>query len=189
MSLTLSENKVGAIAYEIHVDGALVETVHEDDAIEYLHGWDNIVPGLEKALEGKQAGDSFDVTVPPEDAYGDYDEELITEIPMDEFDFDETDSELEIGMEVEMLDDDGDIIEGTIVEFRDDVVVVDTNPPLAGKTIRYAGRVLEVREATEEELEWGFPESLLEDMFGDEEYDDDDEEHEHDHDDHEGHNH
>lgn len=187
MSLTLSENKVGAIAYEIHVDGKLLETVPEDDAIEYLHGWENIVPGLEKALEGKAAGDSFDVTVPPEDAYGDYDEELITEIPMDEFEFDEADSELEIGMEVEMLDDDGDIIEGTIVEFRDDVVLVDTNPPLAGKTIRYVGKVLDVREANEEELEWGFPESLLEDMFGDEDFDDEDEEEEHE--DHTGHNH
>jgi FKBP-type peptidyl-prolyl cis-trans isomerase SlyD len=187
MSLTLSENKVGAIAYEIHVDGKLLETVPEDDAIEYLHGRDNIVPGLEKALEGKAAGDVFDVTVAPEDAYGDYDEDLIEEIPMDEFDFDETDSELEIGMEVEMLDDDGEIVEGTIVGFQDDSVLVDMNPPLAGKTIRYAGRVLEVREATEEELEWGFPESLLEDMFGDDE--DDDEDDDHDHDDHEGHNH
>lgn len=183
MSLTLSENKVGAIAYEIHVDGELLETVHEDDAIEYLHGWDNIVPGLEKALEGKAAGDTFDVTVPPEDAYGDYDEELITEIPLDEFDFDEADNDLQIGMEVEMLDDDGDIIEGTIVGFQENSVLVDTNPPLAGKTIRYAGRVLEVREATEEELEWGFPESLLEDMFGDDDDfdDEDDEEHDHDH--------
>src|SRR5687768_15022440 len=184
MSLTLSENKVGAIAYEIHVDGELLETVHEDDAIEYLHGWDNIVPGLEKALEGKQAGDSFDVTVPPEDAYGDYDEELITEIPLDEFDFEEADNDLQIGMEVEMLDDDGDIIEGTIVGFQDDAVLVDMNPPLAGKTIRYAGRVLEVREATEEEIEWGFPESLLEDMFGEDDFGDDEEdedEHEHNH--------
>jgi FKBP-type peptidyl-prolyl cis-trans isomerase 2 len=52
------------------------------------------------------------------------------------------------------------------------------NPPLAGKTIRYAGKVLNVREPNEEELEWGFPESLLDEMFGDE----DDEEHDHDHD-------
>ncbi|MEO1289476.1 MAG: FKBP-type peptidyl-prolyl cis-trans isomerase, partial [Chloroflexota bacterium] len=73
MSLTLSENKIGAIAYDIYVDGELLETVNEEQAIEYMHGWDNIVPGLEAALEGKSAGDEFDVTVPPEQAYGDYD--------------------------------------------------------------------------------------------------------------------
>lgn len=175
MSLTLSENKVGAIAYDIHVDGELLETVSTDDAIEYLHGWDNIVPGLERALAGKQAGDSFDVTVEPEDAYGDYDEDLIEEIPAEDFEFDEADVELAPGLEVEMMDEDGDILEGTVVGVEGDYVLVDLNPPLAGKTIRYAGKVLRVREATEEELEWGFPESLLEEMFGeDDDFEDED---------------
>lgn len=175
MTDVIGEDKVGALAYEIWVDGELLETVTAENAIEYLHGWDNIVPGLEKALEGKSAGDSFDVTVPPEEGYGDYDDELIEEIARDDFDFDEADVQIEIGMEVEMLDDDGDIIEGTIVGIEEDVVLVDMNPPLAGKTIRYAGQVLSVREATEEELEWGFPESLMEDLFGDEDdWDDED---------------
>ena len=166
MSNTLSENKIGAIAYKIYVDGELLETVREEDAIEYMHGWDNIVPGLEKALEGKQAGESFDVTVPPEDAYGEYDNDLIEEIPVEDFEFDEADAKLEPGLEVEMMDEEGDIIEGTILGLEGDYVLVDMNPPLAGKTIRYAGVVLNVREASEEELEWGFPESLLDEMFG-----------------------
>ncbi|MEM9952122.1 MAG: FKBP-type peptidyl-prolyl cis-trans isomerase [Chloroflexota bacterium] len=168
MSLTLSENKIGAIAYDIYVDGELLETVNEEQAIEYMHGWDNIVPGLEAALEGKSTGDEFDVTVPPEQAYGDYDEDLIEEIPAEDFAFDDADGELEVGLEVEMMDEDGEIIEGTIVGVEDGMVLVDLNPPLAGKTIRYAGRVLNVREPSEEELDWGFPESLLDELFGEE---------------------
>lgn len=178
MAQSLKENMVGTLAYSIYVEGQLVETVSAEEAIEYLHGWDNVVPGLEAALEGKQAGDEFDVTVTPENGYGEYDEEMIEEIPLEEFEFDEVDVQLEPGMEVEMLDEDGDIVEGTVLEIRDGLAVVDLNPPLAGKTIRYAGQVLDVRDATEEELEWGFPESLLDDMFGE---DDEDEEHDHDH--------
>jgi FKBP-type peptidyl-prolyl cis-trans isomerase SlyD len=174
MTEGIAKDKVGALAYEIWVDGELLETVTAENAIEYLHGGDNIVPGLEKALEGKSAGGSFDVTVPPEEGYGDYDEELIEEISRADFDFEEEEAQLEIGIEVEMLDEDGDIIEGTIVGMEDDVVLVDINPPLAGKTIRYAGEILSVRDATEEEIEWGFPESLLEELFGDDDWDEDD---------------
>lgn len=173
MSDTLKKNKVGEIAYDIYVDGNLLESVAEDDSIEYMHGWDNIVPGLEKALDGLGAGDEFDVTVAPEDAYGHYDESLIEEIPAKDFQFDENDGELEAGLEVEMMDEDGDILEGTIVGIENDMVLVDLNPPLAGKTIRYAGRVINVREPSEEELDWGFPETLLDELFGEETDEDD----------------
>ncbi|MEO1289484.1 MAG: hypothetical protein AAFV93_17105, partial [Chloroflexota bacterium] len=104
----------------------------------------------------------------PEQAYGDYDEDLIEEIPAEDFAFDDADGELEVGLEVEMMDEEGEIIEGTIVGVDNGMVLVDLNPPLAGKTIRYAGRVLNVREPSEEELDWGFPESLLDELFGEE---------------------
>lgn len=173
MSMTLTENKIGAIAYDIFVEGELLETVDEENAIEYMHGWDNIVPGLEKALAGKKAGDTFDVTVSPVDAYGEYDNDMIEEIPSADFEFDEEGVDLEPGLEVEMMDEDGEIIEGTILGIEGDMVLVDMNPPLAGKTIRYAGKILNVREASEEEIDWGFPESLLDEMFGDEDDEDD----------------
>lgn len=184
MADRLQENKVGALEYNIYIvndDGSqeLLESVDANQALEYLHGYENIVPGLESALEGKTVDDEFDVIVTPENGYGEYDEELIEEIDRDEFDFDEEGENLEVGMEIEMLDEDGDIIEGTIREVRGSIVVVDLNPPLAGQTIRYEGRVVGVRDATEEELEWGFPESLLDEMFGD----DDDHFHEDDEDD------
>ena len=161
--MNLTENKVGALAFTIYVDGMEKDVVTKDEPMEYLHGWDNIVPGLEKALEGKAVGHQFDVTVPPEDAYGDYDEEDFIEVDLDEFD--EEGTVPEIGLEVEMLDEEGDILEGRIMEIDGDVVRVDLNHELAGKTVRYAGVIVGVRDATEEELEWGFPESLLDEMF------------------------
>ena len=166
MADRLTQDLVGALAYSIEVDGEILDTVTADHPIEYLHGYDNIVPGLENALDGLSTGDDFDVTVAPEDAYGEYDDENIEEIPRDDFEFDEEGMELMKGLEVEMMDEDGDIIEGTIIELRDETVMVDFNPPLAGKTIRYKGTVVNVREATEEELEWGYPESLLDELFG-----------------------
>lgn len=181
MAERLTEDKVGKLAYEIYVveDGqeTLLESVglgahdHDDDGLEYLHGWENIVPGLEKTLEGQETGFAFDITLKPEEAYGEFEEDQVIEIAKDEFEFDEADVVLEAGMEIEMMDDDGDIIEGTVVEIKENVVVVDMNPPLAGKTVRYKGSLLSVRAATEEELDWGFPNSLLSEMFGDDEED------------------
>lgn len=168
MALTLKDNNIGILAYTVYVDDEALATVDEDDPVEYLHGGSNIVVGLEEALAGMQAGDSFDVTVPPEKGYGEYDEDNLIELDREEFEFDERDETLEIGMEVEMLDEEGNLLEGVIDAIEDDVVVVDLNPPLAGKTVRYAGEVIDVREATDEEIEWGFPESLLDEMFGEE---------------------
>ena len=180
MADQLTENKVGAIAYVIYVDGELVETVTDDDPIEYLHGHGNIVDGLEEALAGLSTGDDFDVTLDPEKAYGEYSDDEIEAIPLADMDLDEEEGELEIGAELEMMDEEGEILEGVVVGFEDDAVIVDFNHPLAGKTVRYAGKVVDVRDATEEELEWGLPESLLDEYFDEDDFDDEDE-HDHEH--------
>jgi FKBP-type peptidyl-prolyl cis-trans isomerase SlyD len=167
--MTLTEDKVGALAFTIYVDGKEMDIVEKDEPMEYLHGWENIIPGLEKALDGKAAGDKFDVTVQPEDAYGEYDDEAFVEVDIEEFDA-EGDEKPEVGLEVEMLDEDGDIIEGRITEVNDTTVIVDINHELAGKAVRYVGEIVSIRDATEEELEWGFPESLLSEMFDEDEF-------------------
>lgn len=174
MALTLTENKVGALAFVLYIEDQEIDSVQKDDPLEYLHGWDNIVPGLEQALEGKQIGDQFDVTLNPEQAYGEYDEEAIIEVDAEEFD--EDGEEPAVGLEVEMMDEEGDLITGKIIEIRADVVLVDLNHELAGKTVRYVGEVVNVREPNEEELSWGIPESLLEEMFDEDEFDYEDEE-------------
>lgn len=174
MANILTADKVGSIAYEFYANGDHLESVSEDEALEYLHGWENIPPGLENVLEGKAAGFEFDVTLTPADGHGEYDEDLIEEIPRDQFDFDEEDADLEPGIEVEMMDEGGDIYEGVVQKIEGDHVIVDFNPPLAGKTLRYVGKVVNVREATETELEWGIPESLVDVLLGDDDFDEED---------------
>ncbi|MCU0512769.1 MAG: peptidylprolyl isomerase [Anaerolineae bacterium] len=181
MAFTLKQDMVGTIAYTLTVDGAVVEVIKPENAVEYLHGADNLVPGLEAALEGKAVGDSFDVTVLPEDGYGEYDEDEIEE--MDAGDFEDF-GELEPGMEIELMDEDGDIYEATVLEVTGSVVRLDFNSPLAGKTLHYTVQVMAVREASDEELEMGLPASLIDELYSqmDEEDEEDGDEHDHDHD-------
>jgi len=168
MAERLKNDMVGMLAYTLVVDGEVVETVDRAAPIEYLHGAQNIVEGLETALEGKQAGDTFEVTVEPEQGYGEYLEEDIETVPAEEF---EDLGELEVGMELEMVDEDGDIVEAIVMEITPTEVVLDFNPPLAGKTLHYTVEVVGVREATDEELEMGLPKSLIDEMFDDVEED------------------
>lgn len=170
MTDVLKDGVIGGLAYSISVDGEVVEEVTADDPFEYLHGASNIVPGLEAALAGKEVGDVFDVTLAPEEAFGERDDDDILEVERDAFD---EEGEPEVGDEVEMMDEDGDFLDGLIIDVRPNTIVVDLNHPLAGKTVRYAGTVVDIRDATAEELEWGWPESTLDEMFGEDEFDED----------------
>jgi FKBP-type peptidyl-prolyl cis-trans isomerase SlyD len=165
----IEDGVVVSLAYTLTVDGTVVETASADAPLEYLHGAENLVPGLERALTNKMIGDKFSITLQPEDAYGDYDEDDIETIDRNEFPDDET---LEPGMVVVLEDEDGYEVEAIVSEVTSNAVVLDFNPPLAGKTVTYTVEVVELREADEEELEQGYP-------FGDElDYDDD---HDHNH--------
>ncbi len=155
----IKDDVVASIVYTLTVDGEEIEHLEEDDAIEYLHGAGNIVPGLEVKLTGKRIGDGFGLILKPEDAYGEHDEALIEQIPREDF---EGVDALRPGMEVELESDDGYLFDVTIREITDEVVVVDFNPPLAGKTLDYNVKVVGLRAATEEELETGIPASLVE---------------------------
>jgi FKBP-type peptidyl-prolyl cis-trans isomerase SlyD len=128
-----------------------VEVIPAEEAIEYLHGADNIIPGLEDALEGKKAGDSFAVTVPAEMGYGEYDAEEVDTIPLSEFEMDTSD--IELGDELELWNEEEGVMFEAIVTAIDKVnVTLDFNHPLAGKTLNYQVQVIDVRRATEEEI-------------------------------------
>lgn len=158
----IRDGLVASIAYTLTVDGKVVEDVNDDEAIEYLHGEENIVPGLEKALVGKKVGDTFEITLAPEEGYGEYEDDLVEQVSREDFDDIE---DLKPGLEIELVDDEGAWFEATIKEITDHAVVLDFNTPLAGKTLHYKIKVVAIREATESETEQGFPESLLEEML------------------------
>lgn len=163
---TITDGKVVSLSYVLTVDGQVVSQTEADEPLEYLHGAENIIPGLEAALTGKRVGDKINVTLAPDDAYGEYDEDEIEEIDRDEMPESEV---LEEGMLVEVEDEDGFVYVATVTELSDDTVVLDFNPPLAGKTLTYDVEVLHIREANDDEIAHGHPHSL-DDEFDD--YDD-----------------
>lgn len=157
---------VVSVAYTLTVDGDIIEEATANEPFEYLHGAQNIVPGLESALTGKAVGDKFDITIQPADGYGEYDEENIDEVL--KADIPEA-GELEEGMFVLLEDEDGDYFEALVAEIKADTIILDFNDQLAGKVLDYSVEVVGLRAATEEELEQGFPESY---------YDEDEHDHE-----------
>lgn len=150
--MQVAKNAVVAIDYTLtDGDGQVLDTSEGRGPLAYLHGAGNIIPGLEKALEGKDEGEKVNVSVPPEEGYGQRDESLIQAVPKKMFA--ET-AEPEPGMQFQAQGPDGARVL-TILKVEDDQVTVDANHPLAGQELNFDVAVVNVREASEEELEHG----------------------------------
>jgi FKBP-type peptidyl-prolyl cis-trans isomerase SlyD len=131
--------------------GEVLDSSKGEEPLTYIHGAGNIVPGLENALTGKSVGDSMQVTVAPIDGYGERDEELVQAVPRERF---PGASSIEVGMRFHAQGSDGSQVV-TVVAVDDKHVTVDANHPLAGTTLAFDVTVLEVRDATADELEHG----------------------------------
>lgn len=123
----------------------------DDESIIYLHGGDELLDGLERALDGKSVGEQFSVTLQPDEAYGDEQPELIQTMHMDEF----NGVEMHEGMELQGKDPDGNFQLLRVQKVVGDQVTVNMNHPLAGMVLTFAVEVKGVRPATEEELAHG----------------------------------
>lgn len=152
--MQISNNKVVSLDYVLTDDqGQVIDRSDEGSTFAYLHGARNIIPGLEKALEGHQSGDSVKVTVPPQEAYGERDDHLTQVLDRSRF---EGVDELQVGMQFHAGNADGTGIQVvTITALNGDEVTIDANHPLAGVTLNFDVTVRDVREATAEELEHG----------------------------------
>jgi FKBP-type peptidyl-prolyl cis-trans isomerase SlyD len=150
--MTISKDSVVSIEYSLTDDtNEILDSSEGMGPLEYLHGHSNIIPGLERELEGKKAGDSFKVSVKPEDAYGAYDENLVVKVGREQF---PDDVEIEEGMQFEAAGPNGShIVKVTAVEG--DKVTIDANHDLAGETLHFDVKVISVRESTEEERAQG----------------------------------
>jgi len=129
-------------------EGNVLESSEEKEPLSYIHGNGMLIPGLELALEGKDAGESVSVTVPPEEGYGTRDEQLVGKLNRSHF---EGVDELKEGMYFRAKTDGGERL-FHITDLTDDEVTVDGNHPLAGYTLDFEVDIKEVRAATEDEL-------------------------------------
>ncbi|MBI3144018.1 MAG: peptidylprolyl isomerase [Pseudogulbenkiania sp.] len=149
--MQIAKNTVVTLHYEMFdADNTLLDKTEEP--ISYLHGgYDGIFPLVEEALQGKAVGDSIDVKMEPDDAFGEPEEELVRVEPLDVFPAD-----VEVGMMFEADDPEtGDVLLFRVTDIADGKAVVDANHPLAGLTIRFVAKVVEVRAASDEEITHG----------------------------------
>ncbi len=133
-------------------DGAIIDKSPEGQPLAYLHGHRNIIPGLEKQLEGKTVGDKLVATVAPEEAYGEFDDAAVQEVPRENF---QGVDNIQVGMQFQSQTDDGHVMLVTVRDVQDDKVIVDANHPLAGKTLHFDVEIVDVRPATKEEIAHG----------------------------------
>ncbi len=146
--MTITKDSVVTIEYTLtDNDNEVLDSSEGVGPLEYLHGHSNLIPGLERHLEGKAAGDSFKVSVEPADAYGDYQDDLVVEVARNQF---PDDVEIEPGMQFEAGSPEGSRVV-TVTEINGDKVKIDANHPLAGETLHFDVKVVGVREATEDE--------------------------------------
>ena len=149
--MQVAKDTVVALSYELFdTDGNLIEKT--DQPIEYLHGgYDGIFPLVERALDGKNIGDTCRVRLEPDDAFGEYDAELVHVEPRAKFP-----GNVGVGMQFEGRSSTSDeMLVYTVTDIAEDKVVVDGNHPLAGQTLDFACTISAVRTATDEEVRHG----------------------------------
>lgn len=159
--MKIENQKVVTLTYDMYVNGEngseeLMERATAKHPLIYCHGEKMMLPAFEAALVGKQSGDSFDFRIDHKDAYGDYDESGLMDLDKQLF-FNgdgEFDSErVYVGNVIPMNTVDGQIVNAMVVEIKEDKVTIDLNHPLAGEDLHFVGKILDVRQADEKELE------------------------------------
>jgi len=146
--LTVARNKVVTIRFVLGETG---KEKLEDGTLDYLHGFKNLMPTLEKFLTDKREGFKGKVEMGPRDAFGEINKELVMKIPKSEF---ENNQEIEVGTQIELESEEG-VIPALVVAIEGDTITVDGNHPYASKHVTFDIEILKVRDATTEELAHG----------------------------------
>jgi FKBP-type peptidyl-prolyl cis-trans isomerase SlyD len=148
----IKENSVVSMTYVLRDDKRMIMDASVGSAFMFLQGHQNIIPGLEKALMGLKPGDHKMVEVNPEDGYGNYNPEMKMSVPREQF----GDNVPEVGRQIQLNSPNGPFI-ATIVGIENDQVELDANHPLAGKKLFFEVDIMDVREATPDEIQHGHP--------------------------------
>ncbi|MBI3960408.1 MAG: peptidylprolyl isomerase [Chloroflexi bacterium] len=148
--MPITKNSVVAFAYTLtEDDGEVIDSAGVQEPLVYLHGYGQLIAGMENALGGREAGDRFSITLPPEEAYGVYDENLSGALPRSAF---HGVDEVEVGMQFQM-EFPGGLRAVTVSAVDARHVTVDGNHPLAGETLHFDIEVVSIRAASQDEIE------------------------------------
>jgi FKBP-type peptidyl-prolyl cis-trans isomerase SlyD len=156
--MNITANKFVSLAYNLNVgegdERELMERATEKHPLRFVFGTGSMLPAFEKQLSGLKTGDTFRFTLAPEDAYGEFIEENVVELPKKLFEVEgHFDSEfVSEGNTIPMMDSGGRQLNGSVLEVKDSTVLMDFNHPLAGETLHFDGKVLDVHEATAQEI-------------------------------------
>ena len=158
--MTIEVNSVVSLNYKLsnHKTGEKIEETSSDNPMVFLYGVGALIPEFEENLFGKKAGDSFEFSIVSENAYGNHSEDNIVDIPISVFQ-DETGkinkNEIRVGALVPMSDNEGNHMRGQVKGITAEIVKMDFNHPLAGTDLHFKGEILDLREATADELAHG----------------------------------
>jgi len=142
--VTIANDMDVALEYTLTVDGAVVDSTEGKAPFHYIHGRKQVVAGLERQLQGLHIGDSKELTVAPEEGYGAVDPAAVVEVAKTQL---PPDAQPTIGMVLRGLNQDGKSFRATVKEVKDQSVVLDLNHPLAGKTLAFTVKVLDIKPA------------------------------------------
>ncbi|MDR3140294.1 MAG: FKBP-type peptidyl-prolyl cis-trans isomerase [Tannerellaceae bacterium] len=151
-------NKFVSVTYDLNVgegeERELMERATAEVPLRFIFGTGMMLPAFENALKGLEAGSTFDFTISPADGYGEFNEEHVMELPKNIFEVEgKFDSDMvKEGNTVPMMDADGNRLNGSVLEVKEDVVIMDFNHPLAGETLHFTGEVIDVHDPTTEEI-------------------------------------
>lgn len=158
--MAITKNKVVSLTYELKLDndkGQVVDQADKDQPLVFLFGVGNLLPKFESNIESLNVNDTFEFTLEADDAYGHANDEALIELPIDIFKVEGKVDEnmLQVGNVIPMQDNNGNPLEGLVVEVGAEQVKMDFNHPLAGKTLHFTGAVVDIREASAEEISHG----------------------------------
>ena len=150
--MTIQTKKVVTIDYVLKDEKGELIDQSQDGSFCYLHGANNIIPGMEDALTGRTKGDEFKLVIEPKDAYGEYNPNMTQTVDRAMFD---TNDDIKVGMQFQAQNEQGHMMMITVSKIDGDKITIDGNHPLAGETLHYDIKVVDIRDATDDELSHG----------------------------------
>ncbi|MDR3250947.1 MAG: FKBP-type peptidyl-prolyl cis-trans isomerase [Tannerella sp.] len=157
--MRISKNKFISVTYDLHVgddeeERELMESATKESPLNFIFGIGAMLPFFEEKISGLETGSKFEFSLTPENGYGEYNEDHLVDLPRSIFEvngkFD--DEYIKEGVTLPMVNSNGERMNGSVIEIKDDVIVMDFNHPLAGETLHFSGEILDVHEPTEAEI-------------------------------------